>query len=206
MKDRWYLYLLVPVFTFSLWTFVFGFLDKIPYQEQMNIFVAAHQVNKEEMEQQIYEMLEKQNIRQVTIDKCTPGKKEAFYAAVSTRGIVYTDILILPEGTWPESILQGNLLGFTEEEIKSYLPEGEYDYLWYDNYIYGICIYDCETGKSLLPDSWIDFEKDVENRDYYLFVNADSDNIGDKNKKSECSDAQVFSLLERLLHSTEVSQ
>lgn len=206
LTDAWYWYLLVPVLVTALWSFVFGLLDKIPYREQINIFVGAYEVQEAEMENRILELLEDSGIRQVTVDPCTPGSQEAFYMVLSTRGTVDTDILILPEGTWPESLYQGKVLCFSEEDIASYLPEGKYKYLEYDGKIYGICVYDAETGMTLIPDNWIGFKKDVEERNYYLFFNADSDNIGQFGKKSETSDDQALQLLEKMIQITEEIQ
>ena len=203
LMEMWYWYLLVPVLVIALWSFGFGLLDRIPYREQINIFVGAYEVQETEMENRVFELLKDSDIRQVTVDPCTPGAEEAFYMVLSTRGTVNTDVLILPEGTWPEAFSQGKVLMFSEEEISPYLPEGEYRYLTQDDNIYGICIYDAKTKVSLLSDNWIDFEKDPEGRDYYLFLNVDSENVGQLGRKSEASDDQALQLLKRIIPITE---
>ena len=180
---HWYVLSMIVVFVF--WFFVFGFLDRIPYEKQMNLFIAAHEVNETVIEEQIYDTLDDENIKQVNVDACVPGSAETFYSVLFTRGITYTDVLILPEGTWPDAFLQGKIHGFTEDEIRSYFPENKYNYLRYEGTVYGICVYDSKTKKSLLPETWIDFEDDFTDRNYYLFINASSD-------------TQVFPLLNKL--------
>ena len=192
LSNTWHWYLLSMLFVIIIWNFIFGLLDKIPYEEQMNLFVATHKVNKPEIENQIYNILEDKDILQVNVDKCVPGNTETFYSVLFTRGITHTDILILPEGTWPDAKFQEYVLSFTEEELQSLLPPGNYEYLRHGNSIYGICVYNGKTRKSLLPDTWIDYDMDVENRNYYLFINAKSENIKDEN-------TQVFFLLNKLL-------
>lgn len=193
---HWYVLSMIIVFVF--WFFVFGLLDKIPYEKQMNLFIAAHNVNETAIEKQIYDILDEENIEQVNVDACVPGSAERFYPVLSTRGITYTDILILPEGTWPDNFLERNVLGFTEDEVLSYFPENKHDYLRCDGTVYGICVYNSETQKSLLPETWIDYEEDITDRNYYLFINASSENAGQKNKASEKTDTQVFLLLDKL--------
>lgn len=199
LSNTWHWYLLSMLFIVIIWNFIFGLLDKIPYEEQINLFIATHKENEPEIENQIYHILEDEAVSQVNVDKCVPGNSETFYSILFTRGTTHTDILILPEGTWPDIIFQEYVLGFTEEEIQDLLPPGDYEYLRYDNSIYGICVYNCETKESLLPDTWIDYSKDVENRNYYLFINAKSENIGEKNKESKDENTQVFLLLNKLL-------
>ena len=180
---HWYVLSMIIVFVF--WFFIFGLLDKIPYEKQMNLFIAAQEVNETGIQEQIYGVLDDENIDQVNVDACVPGSAETFYSVLSTRGITYTDILILPAGTWPDNFLERNVLSLTENEILSYFPEKKYDYLRYNGTVYGICVYNSETQKSLLPETWIDYEADITNRNYYLFINASSD-------------TQVFPLLNKL--------
>ena len=155
-------------------------------------------MNETAIEEQIYDILDGENIRQVNVDACVPGSDETFYSVLFTRGTTYTDILILPDGSWPDAIFQGYVLGFTEDEIHSYFPEKKYDYLRHNGTTYGICVYDSETKKSLLPDTWIEYEEDIADRNYYLFINASSENVGKKNKASGNTDTQVFLLLDKL--------
>ena len=204
--STWYWYLLASVLVVVFWSFVFGLLDRIPYHEQINMFVAGYEIQKEQMEEQISEILKGSSIRQVTVDACTPGREEAFHMVLATRGTVNTDILILPEGTWPEEMLQGKVLGFTEQELASYLPEGEYQYIERESIRYGICVYDADKGKSLLPKGWIAFEADVEQRDYYLFFSIEADNVGRLGMDYKNKDDQALKLIGTLIRKAEELQ
>lgn len=172
-KIHWYIFSMI--FVFAFWSFIFGLLDRIPYSKRMDLFIAAHHADEAAIEKQINNLINDQDIEAINIDTCTPGSSETFYSVLSTRGTTYTDIIILPEGTWPNSFCRENVRNFTENEMLTYFPEGNYKYLRYDEAIYGICVYDSETKESLLPETWIDYEADVMDRNYYLFVNASSD-------------------------------
>lgn len=195
LTTAWYWYLLAAILVIALWAFVFGLLDRIPYQQQINMFVAGYNIDKEQMEEQISELIKDEKIRQVTVDACTPGREETFHMVLATRGTVNTDMLILPEGTWPEEFLQGKAIGFNAEEIESYFSHDEYQYIEQDGVLYGICVYDAETEKTLLPESWIAFDADAEKRDYYLFFSAEADNVGTLGVDSEITDDQALKLL-----------
>lgn len=201
LLSMWHWYLVVPVLVVGFWIFVFGLLDKIPYDEQLNIFVAAYDVQATKMEEMLYEDMKVHEIRQVNVDSCVPVKAEVFEQILSTRGTVGTDILILPDGTWTEAFLKEKILAFSEDDVKEYLKEGPYEYLKYDGKIYGIRIYDAKTQNTMFFDDLVNYEKDGEMRDYYLLFNIQSENIGNLGNESKENDNQALLLLQELCES-----
>ncbi len=114
---------------------------------------------------------------------------------------VYADLLILPEYDLEDiqEFIGDNFLGYDENEILSFsgvptseIPNYKYFYSEYDEFCYGIKIYDAkdeEYNNYVGFTSWLNYED--EEISYYLIINLYSENIKEAIDSSTTNNAFI---------------
>ena len=171
LSFNWHWYLIILLSTILAFYYVFLALRTPGYDEQIQVFIAAKNVEKQSLEESLYIGFEETKIKGIFIDNSDPYGSE-FSIIFNTRGTVNTDIIIMDDKYINSGDYDIFFTGFTLDEITNYIS-GDEELLYDTNgLIYGICV------NRYLPE----IESD---ESMYLFFNKNSKKIGLLSEKSE---------------------
>lgn len=198
---NWFFYVGSLLAIIIFWTWVFSMLAKVPLNEKITIFIGAYGVD-ENMNTEILENL--QGIREVEIH-CEDPKGDMFPLLLQTRGIINTDIIILPESAINDEILPMWFREIDETVLREYLPDMDYDYYETGVKKYGLLAYDAEKKLTYLFPDIIFASENTEEENFYLFLNKESVNLGklNINEKANQEDDAALRLLAYLFGKEE---
>ncbi len=179
----WWKYLILFFVSSIVVYYAFHMKLSLKRYEQLGIFTTAY-IKDEKIIDELEEELQEEGTKQVNI--ITAEKESRYYdIQLDTNGIGGSDILILPSSKVIDAtyILQ-NTLKFNDEFISELLDiNSSLSFLTYEEYTYGIKIYDEEDegyNSHFHFDSWIEFDET-----YYMFLVAKSVNLGKYGTKSK---------------------
>ncbi len=179
---------LICIFVFViLWNGVFGFLVRIPEDEKVTVFIASQSETYAYGEELSSDR--PQNLRAVDV-RCAIPDSMYFDIYLAIYGYSQSDILILPETLIDFENLSDRFCGIDAEYAKQIGNLGTAES---EGNVYGICVYDSESKKSLLSG----IEWGSGDTDYYLFFRAGSLHTGDGDTVSENS--TVAEILKQML-------
>ena len=195
----WPVYIVLAVSVTVFWILLFKKINKIPQEKQINFFIAADSVNEELLIKELKPLLTDLNISEINVDSFPPADEQTLLPVISTRGVIDTDIVILPQ-LQNINYYINNFVPLDSAFIKDYLPNDfNADFLEYNNEIYGIKIYDAANGVALVSEDLFSFGNGSEERDYYLFLNKNSENIGSLSPRSISENTQALTAVQYLL-------
>lgn len=179
-------YLILIFAIVIVWNAVFGFLIRIPAEESIRIFIASG--SAEFTETETLRASAPAYVRKVEVTARIPSTMY-FDVYLSMYGYSRADILILPE-----SLAGADACTAYFHEIgaawQGVLPSlGIYEQ---EGKVYGLCVYDAETGESLI--SPIQYETGGTAENYYLFFGQGSlhvSDLSDPTQKNEMDGALV---------------
>ena len=167
---QWYLIILLGVCL--LFYYLFISLRTPSFDERINIFVASSNVETDKLSKDLYVGFDDTPIKDVSIDFSSPNGAE-FSIVFNTRATVNTDIIIMNTNYINPGDYDKFFVGFTEDKIADYVPNGTDFYYDTDGLIYGICV------SNYLKDC-----VNLDGNELYLFFNKNSEKIAELSDKS----------------------
>lgn len=164
-------YLILIFAIVIVWNAIFGFLTRVPAEEAVRIFIASG--SAEFTDTEALRESAPAYIRSVEVTARIPATMN-FDVYLSMYGYSRADILILPESLAGADVCTSYFheIGRAWQEA---LPNlGLYEQA---GRVYGLCVYDAETGGSLI--SSIRYATGGEAENYYLFFGQGSPHISD---------------------------
>lgn len=175
-----WLYIVTLIFSIVLITHIFSLLSRVKETEKLSIFIAADDVAYSRLS----EDFKLDTTKKIEVDYYDPNDN-LFNKVLLTRGVNFTDIIILPVSLLDNIRIMSNFKILDYEVIKKYIEIEESDIFTYNGKLYGIPIYDGSNG---YLDSYINYN----NEPYVLLFNIDSKNIDDLNRKKEHNNALLW--------------
>lgn len=178
---------LILIFAIAIvWNAVFGFLTRIPAEEAVRIFIASG--SAEFTGTEALRESAPAYVRTVEVTARIPSTMY-FDAYLSMYGYSRADILILPESLASAEICTSYFHEIGHEWQEVFPSLGLYEQ---EGKVYGLCVYDAETGESLI--SPIQYETGGTAENYYLFFGQGSlhvSDLSDPTQKNEMDGALV---------------
>ena len=98
LSFNWFFILLIYIGSFVGFYYLFDALKTPQYNEKINIFIGINHLDSKNMEKDLYNNVKGKSIKAVDVDYSNPN--DSYYSIIfNTRGLVNTDILILPESS-----------------------------------------------------------------------------------------------------------
>lgn len=179
---NWFYYVLWILLVILAWEGVFSFITKPKKEESVYFFFGVEKAQIDVM----YEDLEKakpEYIRNIDISAYST-RQTGFDSLFTTRGVLNTDVFILPESYCEPSFMKALFYPMDPTIIKEVFGENaEYEKAAYEDDIYGVKIYDKETdvGKAMAYFDYTFIGDNGERQsvgDYYLFFSRKSLHLG----------------------------
>lgn len=186
LATYFYYYIFAAIIIIVFWMWLFNLVSRPTKEEKLLLFIAANTVEKTTLEKELEEYLGE--LRKVEVDNFNPNHS-GFSTVFQTRGLVGTDIVIVPEGLLVGDRIMSNFKILNLEVIKMYLGDIG-DIFYHNDRAYGIKVYDCENKTGVLLD-YIDYSLE---ENYYLLFNYESIHLGLMNTKSNDSDYALSAL------------
>ena len=160
-----YIYFAIIVIVSISFYFVFDILKRPKYSEQINVFVSSGNVNVTKLEEKLYAGYEDSFIKCVNVDFANKSDRQ-FSIIFNTRGLTNTEFIIMDD-SYVESGKYSTYFTAIDEEIAKQLLNNNIEfYKDQDNHSYGIKVND-----------YLKDYVNVEDGNYYLFINKKSDKI-----------------------------
>ncbi|MEG1711178.1 MAG: hypothetical protein RR316_05205 [Clostridia bacterium] len=199
---NWIVYIAAAIVVVLLWTFLFGVIWQKKDNEKLAVFISAPNNDMVKVYNYVFDKLQTKGIKELTFDGYSP--KNSYYDEVfATRGIIDTDVLILPQDRADEAYKGKLCVKLPKDILNMILPKDKvFEFYEKDGCIYGIKIYSTTNEKCRYFEDVITYNlKDEKAIDYYLFFNPSSVNIGSlsANKNANHNDTQAFDLVMLML-------
>lgn len=175
-----WLYILTLIFSIVLVIHVFTILSKVKATEKLSIFIAANQVETNGLIQD-YNL---DTLKNIEIDYYDPNDN-LFNKVLLTRGVNYTDIIILPVSMLNNIRIMSNFKILDYEVISQYIDIEKSDIFTFNDKLYGLPIY---YGNDGYLDSYINYQDEP----YVLLFNIDSKNIDALNQGDQNNNALLW--------------
>lgn len=174
LSYHWVAFLGIFIFVSIFYYYVFDILKTPTYDESVRVFIASENVDVATLEEKLFQGFEDSKIKEVKVDYSNPTSPY-FSTVFQTRGLVQTDILILPDGMVPNGEYDRYFVPLQASILQNYLPlSGLVYYVDDDTLQYGI---QCS------PNAGEYFA--TNQNSYYVFFNKNSNKIGLLGDQSE---------------------
>ena len=172
---NWYWFLVIFFVVSVAFYYLFDVIKNPSYDERINMFIAINYVDSNKMEKDLYEGFDDTQIKEISVDYSDPNDNY-FNMVYQTRGLVNTDILILPVSLLKDTMYSQYFSAIDDNIIKQY-TEKTVSYASYENVNYGIDV-----------TTFIAAYNNEINEDYYMFFNKKSNKIGALSEKESDND------------------
>ena len=153
----WPLYIVVPAISGLLLVWMFGIYHRPNQYQQINVFFGT-KIKDKSFIKTITNKFEKEDLKVITTSECMP-KDSTFKEKLAYVGLVNSDILVLPTGTF-EDIDKNYFVSLNDEAKETYFPSS---ISFYEDK--GVLL-----NKEVLTN-YLNYEVDT---DYYLFIDSNS--------------------------------
>lgn len=185
LSFNWFFILLIYIGSFVGFYYLFDALKTPQYNEKINIFIGINHLDSKNMEKDLYNNVKDKSIKAVDVDYSNPN--DSYYSIVfNTRGLVNTDILILPESSIENSNYSTYFIELKDNIITKYVNKS-IAYTSYNNTNFGIN-----------ATSFINKYNNDNTNEYYLFFNKKSNKIGELSTNDSLNDS-ALSLLSSII-------
>ena len=185
LSFNWFFILLIYICSFVGFYYLFDVLKTPQYNENINIFIGINHLDSKNMEKDLYNDVKDKSIKAVDVDYSNPN--DSYYSIVfNTRGLVNTDILILPESSIGNSNYSTYFIELKDNIITKYVNKS-ISYTSYNNTNFGIN-----------ATSFINKYNNDNTNEYYLFFNKKSNKIGELSTNDSLNDS-ALSLLSSII-------
>ena len=155
---NWYWFLVIFFVVSVAFYYLFDVIKNPSYDERINMFIAINYVDSNKMEKDLYEGYDDTQIKEISVDYSDPNDNY-FNMVYQTRGLVNTDILILPVSLLKDTMYSQYFSAIDDNIIKQY-TEKTVSYASYENVNYGIDV-----------TTFIASYNNEINDEYYMFFN-----------------------------------
>ena len=165
LKKRWYLFVLVVLVCIPIFSISVNKITEPKEHERVNIFIASNSTSGTNLRSKLKEN-KPPYLKEIEVFSVLESDT-TFSELLVTRGLLMSDILILPSDT----ILEKDHSSFMEIDVE-YIKSGtnyDFEYVVLDEKILAIKIYNSETKEGLLKD-YINYS----DKDYYLMINVNT--------------------------------
>ena len=188
-SEKWLIYLISLVLIFTFWLAVIDEVVAVKPGEKIGIFLGTYGVY-----QTVAEEIEKPTgVEEIGIFDANINEDYYFVIFAAYASNNDFDFSIVNEKQFRESDIQ-YYQPLNRELITAYF--GEREYFTLNDNIYGIKIYDGETGEGILTD-YVSYSSDGAAEDYYLFFHKNSIHIGGLNNSA---DDKAIQLIQNLIN------
>lgn len=183
LSYHWYVFISIFLVVSILYYYIFAAINTPSFAESVQVFIAARYVDKEGLEKKLFNGFDDSSIKQVNVDYSDQDSNN-FNSVFQTRGLVNTDILILPT----DIISAGNYYRYfaplEDTVLAPYLVDIETSYYVDESVNYGLQL----QGRAL------DFIEGNADDEYYIFFNKNSIKTAGLNVEST-NDAALVTLV-----------
>lgn len=180
---NWYWYLLILFVSAFVFYSLFDVINSPSYEQTISIFIGVDNLKKEKMSENLSNEYKNDNIKKISIDYSSPANYN-FAIIFNTRGLVNTDIIIMPN-SYLENINYSSYFAILTENITSNYLKDDIDYITSNQKIYGFNITNFMNNYCTVEEN------------YYLFLNKKSNKIGSLSEKDGTT--EVLDLLKCFL-------
>ena len=184
-KRKWVIYLFIAILLIIFECFAIDMAARVQPEDKVLIFMTC-EAHDEKIVDILNEDLPKE-IKKVEIGFFSPN--ETFFAPYFSTFGKDADIVTLTQKFSDMCDCESYFAVLNEEEIVA--RYGEVEFYCQNGVAYGIKIYDGDT-KEGIADEYVDYYKDGEEENTYLFFGRDSIHIGDLFEKSNDDSALVI--------------
>lgn len=185
LSFNWFFILLFYIGSFVGFYYLFDVLKTPQYDEKISVFIGINHLDSKNMENYLYSNVKDKSIKAVDVDYSNPD--DSYYSIVfNTRGLVNTDILILPASSIENNNYSTYFIELKETVIAKYVNESII-YASYNNTNFGIN-----------ATSFINKYNSDNTNEYYLFFNKKSNKIGELSTNNSLNDS-ALSLLSSII-------
>ena len=164
-----------------MYYYIFDTIRTPKYQESVRVFIAATYVDTSKLEDKLFYDFETSPIKEIKVDY-SDQNASSFNTVFQTRGLVNTDILILPSDIVPSGQYSRYFARLDRTVLASYLIGVTLDYYIDDDQLdYGIRV----------SRAALDFIEGKESDEYFVFLNKNSGKISPLNIQSTNDGALV---------------
>lgn len=172
---NWYWFLVIFFVVSVAFYYLFDVIKNPSYNERINVFIAINYVDSNKMEKDLYEGYDDTQIKEISIDYSDPNDNY-FNMVYQTRGLVNTDILILPISLLKDTMYSQYFSAIDDNIIKQY-TDNNINFVNSENVNYGINV-----------TNFIASYTNEINDEYYMFFNKKSNKIGALSKDTSNND------------------
>lgn len=172
---NWYWFLVIFFVVSVAFYYLFDVIKNPSYNERINVFIAINYVDSNKMEKDLYEGYDDTQIKEISIDYSDPNDNY-FNMVYQTRGLVNTDILILPISLLKDKMYSQYFSAIDDNIIKQY-TDNNINFVNSENVNYGINV-----------TNFIASYTNEINDEYYMFFNKKSNKIGALSKDTSNND------------------
>lgn len=169
MKYTWPIYIVSAVLVAFLLSFIFGIVHKLPDYKTLTLFISGEVIDSKKLEKDLLEKYQDKELQSVTTISALPSDS-SYDTKLTVAGFTSADILILPLSELSNRKPSTFGLDLTEEIIASY---------YQDKTIYKE--EDMGYGIKINKDAVKEYMA-LQQEDYYMILNANSENIGQYSK------------------------
>lgn len=172
---NWYWFLVIFFVVSVAFYYLFDVIKNPSYDERINMFIAINYVDSNKMEKDLYEGYDDTQIKEISVDYSDPNDNY-FNMVYQTRGLVNTDILILPISLLKDTMYSQYFSAIDDNIIKQY-TDNNINFVNSENVNYGINV-----------TNFIASYTNEINDEYYMFFNKKSNKIGALSKDTSNND------------------
>jgi hypothetical protein len=169
LSYSWFIYLLTAIIIVMFWYQAFNLYHQVKLDEKVTIYIAAKEVEPNNLESKLESKLLHEKLKDIVV-LSDDYEEQDFYLKLNTKGLVKTDLLILPRSVIENINAVYLFIPLNSEYLTDYIQVDEYYYLE----LSGIKI-------AIKLNNLLDEFINDDNNDYYILINKNSVNAGSLN-------------------------
>lgn len=187
LSYKWFIYLLTAIVILFSWYLAFNSYYGVKADEKVSIYIGSSFVKINELKSILEANVDDERLRQVNVNYDN-NSDDDFYLKLNTRGLVNTDIVILPKSVVDDLNPLYLFAALDKELLIYYFDVDNYTYLYQNGICLGLVI---KNDNISLLSEYITFYDE----EYYLFINKNSHNLGELGNKDSDLALKVISHL-----------
>ena len=178
----WWYFALWMLFVILIWVIVFSFITKPKKEESIYLFFGVEKAQTDLMYED-FKNDKPEYVKNIDITVFST-RTDAFDSLFATRGLLNTDVFVLPETYCEPSAMKALFYPVDRSVMKELFGEDvEFDKAAYEDKVYGIKLYDKETdvGKATSYFTYTYYDDAGVKQavgNYYLFFSKESLHLG----------------------------
>jgi hypothetical protein len=182
----YYLYLIVAILITLGWYEAFSLYYRLKSNEKVSIYIISNVVDTTKLDINLSKRLLNGKLKEIIVNSDSITNPN-LYLLLNTKGLVNTDIIILPASIANNVNLLYEFALLDKDYLANFIDDGV-NYLQVNNLDIGLLIYDNQVG---ILDDYITYSEEK----YYLFLNKKSVNIGNLNNSKSDIALNVLTIL-----------